>query len=78
MKKSYFDLHPHEYFAYRGYLVRYNRTTESYMINKDGFFIGWAKSPENAERIINQLVSPYDEVVNPDTIAEYEDYHGCS
>jgi len=45
-----------EYFAYKGYLVRYNRTTESYMINKDGFFIGWASSPENAKSIIDSLV----------------------
>jgi hypothetical protein len=47
---------PENYFAYRGYLVRLNITTGSYMINKDGFFIGWASSPERAKKTIDQLV----------------------
>ncbi len=44
-----------EYFAYKGYLVRYNRTTESYMINKEGYFIGWSRSPDEVKSIIDSL-----------------------
>jgi hypothetical protein len=50
------EMRSNEYFAYKGYLVRLNQITESYMINKGGFFIGWAKSPEEAKSIIDQLV----------------------
>jgi hypothetical protein len=47
---------PNEYFSYKGYLVRFNRTTESFMINKDGYFIGWAKTVQEAKATIDQLV----------------------
>ena len=53
---------PNEYFSCKAYLVRYNRTTEPYMINKDGYFICWATSPEDAKSKIDQLVSKNEEV----------------
>lgn len=41
--------------AYKGYLIRTNLAGETW-IEKGGFFIGYAKSAEDAKAIIDQLV----------------------
>ena len=40
--------------AFRGYLIRRNPITESYWIQADGAFIGWAKDAQDAKRIIEE------------------------
>jgi hypothetical protein len=42
--------------AYRGYYMTFIRSNGMFSISKDNFHIGYAKSVEEAKKIIDQLV----------------------
>jgi hypothetical protein len=50
------DLKPHDTWAYRTYLIRYDAIWRIYYISKGGHHIGSAKSLELAKKAIDQLV----------------------